>query len=152
MFGSPGTAGGGETEKYVSSGEPAGPAAVATAAAAASITTQHTKSGSAAIRLRALFDRPNAIAVRDAAFVVKFLEMRAHRLRRGRMEEFRHVGVNPFNDCGNFERSVFDRVQHLAFAQLAMSDIFANFLPGVANHGSVRRVDRFSLEREQPPQ
>jgi hypothetical protein len=53
----------------------------------------------------ALFERPQVFMLLDASFVDQFAEMGAHRLSGRRVQEFRYVGVNLFDDGHYFQRA-----------------------------------------------
>src|SRR5690242_20781796 len=47
------------------------------------------------LKPRILFKRPHLFMLLNAPLVEQFAQMRTHRLRSSRMQEFRHIGVNP---------------------------------------------------------
>src|SRR5208282_667101 len=106
--------------------------------------------GSRALRV----GTPALFMLHHAAFSLELSQMRAHRAGSRRMQILRNVSVDLLDDRHRLHRprAVGKRLEHLALAQFAMSNVFADLFFRIADNRAVGRINRLEIEREQPPE
>src|SRR5215469_2558564 len=105
-----------------------------------------------ATRSNTLCRAPAPLIFRYAFLSCEFLQMRSHGVCGCRVQVFWNVEIDLPHNRAYVQRSIDEGVKNLALAQLTVGDVFANLLLGLANHGTMRRINSPDVELEQTAQ